>query len=141
MTSIFVDTSFLLALVRESDEYHRRALAWGERVDGSLVTTEFVLIEFADCCAHPTLRAACLSTIDQIRRNRAIDVIPALSVLCDRGLALFRQRPDKSWGATDCISFLVMTERGIKRALTGDRDFEQAGFVALLRSDPPEDTK
>ena len=35
----------------------------------------------------------------------------------------------------DCASFLVlvMEERNITEALAYDRDFEQAGFVALLR--------
>jgi predicted nucleic acid-binding protein len=45
---------------------------------------------------------------------------------------------DKEWSLTDCISFLLMRERGIHEALTHDHHFEQAGFVALLRSDPPE---
>ena len=41
--------------------------------------------------------------------------------------------PDKEWPLTDCVSFVVMKERGITEALTGDRHFEQAGFVALLK--------
>jgi len=45
---------------------------------------------------------------------------------------LFRQRTDKAWGLTDCISFVVMQERGISEALTADEHFEQAGFIALL---------
>jgi predicted nucleic acid-binding protein len=50
-------------------------------------------------------------------------------------LALYDQRPDKSWSLTDCISFQIMEDRGISAALTGDHHFEQAGFVALLQ--PP----
>jgi predicted nucleic acid-binding protein len=46
---------------------------------------------------------------------------------------LFARRPDKSWSLTDCISFVVMADRGLTEALTGDRHFEQAGFRALLR--------
>jgi predicted nucleic acid-binding protein len=38
-----------------------------------------------------------------------------------------------NWTLTDCISFVVMKEEGIAEALTGDRHFEQAGFVALLK--------
>jgi hypothetical protein len=34
---------------------------------------------------------------------------------------------------TDCISFVVMRDRSITEALTGDRRFDQAGFVALLK--------
>jgi predicted nucleic acid-binding protein len=32
-----------------------------------------------------------------------------------------------------CISFLVMTQRGIQDALTADHHYEQAGFTALLK--------
>ncbi len=34
---------------------------------------------------------------------------------------------------TDCISMVVCRERGITDVLTYDRDFEQEGFVAMLR--------
>ena len=51
----------------------------------------------------------------------------------DEGVRLYVARPDKDWSLTDCISFVVMRERGITEALTGDRHFEQAGFVALLK--------
>lgn len=40
---------------------------------------------------------------------------------------------NKDWSLTDCISFVVMQREGIDEALTGDRNFEQAGFKALLR--------
>ena len=50
-----------------------------------------------------------------------------------RGFALYRERQDKSWGLTDCLSFVVMRERDIREALSADEDFEQAGFRALLR--------
>jgi len=53
--------------------------------------------------------------------------------LLDRGIQLFRARRDKDWPLTDCISFAVMQDEGIKNALTGDKHFEQAGFIALLR--------
>jgi uncharacterized protein len=38
----------------------------------------------------------------------------------------------KEWSLTDCISFVVMKERGLTDALTPDRHFEQAGFKILL---------
>jgi uncharacterized protein len=41
-------------------------------------------------------------------------------------------RRDKEWSLTDCISFVVMKERGLTEALTADHHFEQAGFKALL---------
>jgi predicted nucleic acid-binding protein len=49
------------------------------------------------------------------------------------GVAFYSRRPDKDWSLTDCISFVVMRDRGITEALTGDHHFEQAGFKALLK--------
>ncbi len=39
------------------------------------------------------------------------------------------------WALTDCISFVVMEERELTLAATGDRHFRQAGFTPLLGSD------
>ena len=60
-------------------------------------------------------------------------VVPAETDLFRRGLDLYHNRPDKEWSLTDSISFVVMKDRGLTEALTGDHHFEQAGFVALLR--------
>jgi predicted nucleic acid-binding protein len=49
------------------------------------------------------------------------------------GLELYRQRPDKSYSLTDCISMQTMRHHGISNALTNDRHFEQEGFRALFR--------
>jgi predicted nucleic acid-binding protein len=40
---------------------------------------------------------------------------------------------DKEWSLTDCLSFVVMQQRGLTEALTPDEHFVQAGFKALLR--------
>jgi len=41
-------------------------------------------------------------------------------------------RADKDWSVTDCVSFVVMEQHGMKEALTADHHFAQAGFHALL---------
>jgi predicted nucleic acid-binding protein len=45
---------------------------------------------------------------------------------------LFRARPDKDWGVTDCVSFALMGARQLRQAFTLDHHFEQAGFVRLI---------
>ena len=49
-----------------------------------------------------------------------------------RALALYRDRADKTWGMTDCISFVVMRDHNLSDALTADRHFAQAGFAPLM---------
>jgi predicted nucleic acid-binding protein len=59
-------------------------------------------------------------------------VVSVDTSLLNRGLELYQSRPDKDWGLTDCISFVVMREQNLIDALTADRHFVQAGFRALL---------
>ncbi len=40
-------------------------------------------------------------------------------------------------GLTDCISFVVMQEQKVNKAMTIDRHFIQAGFRALMRENQP----
>jgi predicted nucleic acid-binding protein len=74
--------------------------------------------------------------LEVIRTSPEYIVLQATAPLFDAGLTLHAQRPDKEWSLTDCISFVVMEQRGIAEALAYDHHFEQAGFVALLRRDP-----
>ena len=62
----------------------------------------------------------------------SVEIIPASSHLFNAALELYRSRPDKDWGLTDCASFVAMGERGLSEALTTDEHFRQAGFRALL---------
>jgi predicted nucleic acid-binding protein len=77
------------------------------------------------------------AALGDIRARPEWEVIEASPELFTAGVAIHRQHVDKAWSLTDCLSFLVMRERGILRALTYDHHFEQAGFEALLRRDPP----
>ncbi|HVG20276.1 MAG TPA: hypothetical protein VNI02_14595 [Blastocatellia bacterium] len=70
--------------------------------------------------------------MDRIDRSALVEVEHVSRELYSKGWELFRNRPDKDWGVIDCISFVVMIERGITSAMTGDRHFEQAGFIKLL---------
>lgn len=46
--------------------------------------------------------------------------------------ALYKQMDDKQWSLVDCVSFVVIRERGLMEALAPDHHFTQAGFQALL---------
>ncbi|MFO0968025.1 MAG: hypothetical protein U0793_20915 [Gemmataceae bacterium] len=62
-----------------------------------------------------------------------MEIVPLSEDLYAEAVTLYRARPDKEWGLTDCVSFVVMTQRRITEALTADEHFEQAGFKAILR--------
>jgi len=98
-----------------------------------LVTTEAVLTEVADALCHVNHREWAVSTIQSVRDDRQIATISGSRDLFSKAFTLFSTRMDKAWNLTDCMSFIVMKDRGIDRALTTDLHFVQAGFRALLR--------
>ena len=71
--------------------------------------------------------------IEDVLDDPDVVVVPIDRVLLMRAFALYRSRPDKEWRLIDCISFVVMEQRGIVEALAYDQHFVQAGFRALLR--------
>jgi predicted nucleic acid-binding protein len=133
---VFLDTGHVVALASKRDAHHRRALALSERVSEERVqvlTTEAVLVEVGNALASAQSRQFAARYIASVRHTPTFEVVYASRDLLDRGLALYRERQDKSWSLTDCISFVVMREQGLRDALAADRDFQQAGFNALLR--------
>ena len=133
---IFVDTSFLLALLNPRDSLHSRAQTWAETITGSLLITEYVICELVNGLSMPVDRPKVHSAIQEIETASEWEWIPASQSLFKAGLRLHRERGDKEWSLTDCISFLVMQQHHVRRALTYDHHFEQAGYEALLRRDP-----
>ena len=132
MTHVFADTSFYVALTNPADQLHQQAESLAGRVKANVLTTEYVVVELGNFLRRPRLRTLFLEIERDIRLDEECNVLPVSRALLDRGLQLYEQRPDKDWSLTDCISFVVMQEHGITEALTADKHFEQAGFVALL---------
>jgi uncharacterized protein len=132
-----IDTGFFLALVRPRDALFARAQAWAQAARGPFLVTEYVLWETANALSLPVDRPKFHALLARIRSDPTIEVIPASAELWEAGLQFHAERPDKEWSLTNCISFLVMQKRGITQALAYDHHFEQAGFEALLRRDPP----
>jgi uncharacterized protein len=132
VSAVFADTSFYLALLRTDDPAHTQALT-SVMLNQLIVTTEFILLELGNACARAEDHADFLAHVAGMRASPRIRIIPLNSRLLNRGLERMATRPDKDWSLTDCISFVVMEDEGIKEALTADRHFEQAGFTILLK--------
>ena len=129
----FIDTSHLLALVNTNDEYYEQANFAAAAIDSGLLTTEAVLTEFCNSLREARWRPIVIKTIIALRNDTDTEILSVDTSLFSRAFELYRVRLDKNWSLTDCISFVVMQERGLTEALTTDHHFEQAGFCALLR--------
>jgi predicted nucleic acid-binding protein len=134
------DTSFWMALSRKRDQYNHHAVAWNQfviRTRSSIVTTEAVLWEWLNAFSDASTRGVAAEGYRRTHADARIEVVPFLSELTDSAVQLYRTRPDKDWGLTDCLSFVVMERRSLTEALTTDGHFEQAGLRAMMLSQPP----
>lgn len=137
--AIFLDTAFVVSRVNTRDQWHAAAVQWEQRLATErrqLLTTEYVLIEIADTLAAVKFRQQATQIIEALQQSPLVTIVPVSSWLFEEGLARYRQRADKDWGLTDCLSFVVMEEQALTEALTLDHHFQQAGFRALLLEDP-----
>lgn len=132
---LFLDAAFAIALSAPADQYHARAIELADELENSstrLVTTEAVLLEIGNALSKQRYRRAAVQMLRSLYTDPGVEIVAVANSLVLRGLAMFSRHADKEWGMTDCISFAVMRERGIRAALTSDRHFEQAGFEILL---------
>ena len=77
------------------------------------------------------LGSTCSNRLERTLRD--VEIVPMADGQFRAAVERYAARSDQRWSLTDCASFLVMEQRGIADALAYDRDFEQAGFAALLR--------
>ena len=125
-------------MVNTRDQWHAKAVKWQIRLEQAkqpLLTTQFILVEIADGLSWVNFRRKAAQLLRHFASNPLVEVVPFADELYNATSDFYEQRQDKSWGFTDCSSFVVMTERGLPDALTVDDDFRQAGFRALLLDD------
>ena len=131
MNALFGDAVYFIALANPGDQYHGRAKTF-EIAGRSLVTTHYVLTEVGNALAHRALRGQFVKLLTHLENWPDVLILPGRDELYRDGTDLYRQRPDKDWSLTDCISLVVMQRHQITEALTADHHFEQAGYISLL---------
>lgn len=134
----FADATFLVALFNKGDAHHEEAVATMARVakEGGasppLVLTDYVFDEVITTVLYKTRRHDRAATAGRmLRESRGARMVTVSSPTFERAWELFLDRKDKMWSFTDCTSFTVMEEVGLRMALTFDSDFEEAGFAAI----------
>jgi uncharacterized protein len=136
MTEIFLDTSFAITLSSVTDQNHVRAVQLANQIETDktrLVTTQAILLEIGNALSKQRHRVAAIQLLESLETDPSVEVVLFTNSLYKLAFNLFKQREDKEWGLVDCVSFIVMQDRGITDALTADTHFQQAGFRALLR--------
>ena len=138
MPRLFADSGYWIALWNPRDSLHQRAMTVADGMgDTEVVTTQMVLTEALDAMAGmgQFRRRFATQMVQALDDNPDVEIVPQTDAQFRAAVTRYAARSDQRWSLTDCASFLAMEERNIIEALAYDRDFKQAGFVALLRGD------
>ncbi|ERT04232.1 PIN domain protein [Lyngbya aestuarii BL J] len=103
----------------------------------NLVTTEEVLVEvltFFSTYGYQ-MRQRIVKLVEGIIINPNVRVIQQTHESFMDGLNLYKNRPDKGYSLTDCISMQTMRQLDIIEVLTNDKHFTQEGFIILLQEE------
>jgi predicted nucleic acid-binding protein len=133
---IFLDSSFIYALLNHRDQFHRQAVAVVNRLTPSdqFVITDAVIFECCSLLAALGARNSMVGFLDDIIADDRYLIVHIDAERFYRAYEMFKSYRDKEWSLVDCASFLVMRDENIEMALTADHHFEQMGFKALLRN-------
>jgi uncharacterized protein len=133
MKTVFVDSSYYIAILNARDQYAASARTVAHEDLGQTVTTALVVTEVCNSLSEPRFRRQVCQLVKTLQTTVQTDLVFPDRSLWERSFDLYASRSDKFWSLTDCLSFIVMQDRGILEALTADRHFEQAGFRILLK--------
>lgn len=135
---VFLDAAYAIALSVPKDHYHARAVSLADELEVlkiRMVTTRAVMLEIGNALSKQRYRQAAVELLESLEADPHVEIIPLSEELYAQAFHLYCNRPDKEWGLTDCVSFIVMQNHKITEALTTDDHFQQAGFQALLLED------
>jgi predicted nucleic acid-binding protein len=132
MRRAFLDAGYVIAVAAEDDQHHAAAVKhWNSTLSkGSLrlVTTSFVFDEIVTFLNSKRLHAKAVEVGNSLLGSPTVQFVDVDRALFDAGWSLLQQNADKTYSLTDCISFVLMRQLGIRNAYTFDRHFRQAGF-------------
>jgi len=134
MTPLFLDTSYIIALEAVDDQHHEDSYKHWQSLITSLppvVTTSYVFDEIVTFFNSRNQHTKAVEVGNRLMSSPSIQFINVDEALFYKAWRYFKQHTDKSYSLTDCISFLIMGRLGIKKALTFDKHFAQAGFKKL----------
>jgi predicted nucleic acid-binding protein len=134
MSSIFLDTGYIIALEASDDQHHQAAQRhWRAFLSSKprLITTSYVFDEVVSFFTRRGRHAKAVEIGNRLRDSISVELIHVEEVLFEEGWRYFKRSADKAYSLTDCISFVLMERREISVALTFDHHFIQAGFVTL----------
>ena len=129
---ILVDTHGFYVWADAESVRHDFARELVLRRDRHFVTTSWIVVETVNLFVARRQAHWVEPFMDFLDTTSASQVLPASPEHFAEAKALWRRFREHAFPLTDCTSFVVMRELGLRDALTADRHFRTMGFNPLL---------
>ncbi len=131
---LFVDTAGWMAMADGKDRHHQQSREVRDKwltQSGTLVTSNYVLDETLTLIRIRLGLDAAKRWWEMVSRSPRCKIEWVGPDRTQKALNWFFKWHDHSFSFTDCTSFVLMKELGIREVLTMDRHFTAAGFNCL----------
>ena len=130
--AVFIDTNGFYSWLSSDDARHRKAVRFFTSTERPLVTTDWIIGETCNLFVARRVPRLARILFEALERSVSIHQTSIGADRFDRARDLFLKYEEHAFPLTDCTSFVVMRELGLKDALTADRHFRTMGFNPLL---------
>jgi len=120
MKPVFLNTGYLIVLEASDDQNHAAARRHWRAFSGHLpplLTTSLVFAEVVTFFNTRGRHAKAVELGNMLLESPAVELVHVDESLLLRAWDWFQQYADKSFSLADCVSFVVMRQRGVERAL------------------------
>jgi len=134
MKVLFADTSGWMACADKNDPVHKNALAarneWLQS-GGTILLTDYVVDETLTLLRMRLGLASAKTWWESVSSSPRVRIQYLSGDILESARTQFFKFRDKTYSFTDCTSFAVMKAENLKKALSTDHHFSQAGFQCL----------
>lgn len=119
----------------EDDQYHKEAIDfYGELRKGhhgAPASSDYILDETITLLRMRKGTRHAFDFVDEVFRSKTLHLVWLDPAQFQEAVKLLGESEERRWSFTDCTSFTIMRQLGIKNAFTFDKNYEEAGFTKL----------
>jgi predicted nucleic acid-binding protein len=127
----FGDTSGWGAYFNRRDRFHKQAVAAIRSRVGQAVTfvvTDYILDETLTLLRHRMGHGPAVECGRWLLQSPLVRLLNVSEAEWRNAWEIFQQYDDQEFSFTDCVSFVVMRDHGLREVFGFDRHFAQMGF-------------
>ena len=129
--NLFADSGAWQALYDAGDKYHALAGDAFRSLTGQRVIfyiTDYVFDETVTLVRGRARHRQATLCGDWLIRSPRVRLVYVTPQIWNEAWEMFKQYDDKNFSFTDCTSFVVMRQQGLRDVFSFDRHFEQMGY-------------